>query len=118
MICFFYVLVWLRGSLPRLRYDQFIQFGWKILISASLLWILVVASLRLISNEGAPRPVLFGFAGVVVVLVTALTTALDSSQPKNLTLIHTDSAAPNFACPSLTHEISSINVSHTGGDRD
>ena len=37
------VFVWLRGTLPRLRYDQFMDLGWKVLIEVSLVWIIVVA---------------------------------------------------------------------------
>ena len=37
------VFVWLRGTLPRLRYDQFMSLGWKALIEISLIWIIVVA---------------------------------------------------------------------------
>lgn len=39
----FSVFVWLRGTLPRLRYDQFMDLGWKTLIEISLIWIVVVA---------------------------------------------------------------------------
>jgi NADH-quinone oxidoreductase subunit H len=93
------------------------QFGWKILIPASLIWILIVASLRLISNENAPRQVLFIFAGFVVVLVTVLTAALDNSKAKKRNRVYPEVSAPNFPVPSLPNEISSINVSNTGGDR-
>jgi NADH-quinone oxidoreductase subunit H len=38
-----FVFIWVRASLPRLRYDQLMEFGWKRLIPLSLVWILVVA---------------------------------------------------------------------------
>jgi NADH-quinone oxidoreductase subunit H len=43
---FIFVFIWLRGTLPRLRYDQFMRFGWKVLIPTSLAWIIVVAIAR------------------------------------------------------------------------
>ncbi|HEX5510630.1 MAG TPA: NADH-quinone oxidoreductase subunit NuoH [Actinomycetales bacterium] len=43
---FFFLFVWLRGSLPRLRYDQFMRFGWKVLIPAALAWIVAVSVLQ------------------------------------------------------------------------
>jgi NADH-quinone oxidoreductase subunit H len=48
-----FVFIWLRGTLPRLRYDQFMRFGWKVLVPASLVWIIVLSGVRTLSAEYA-----------------------------------------------------------------
>jgi NADH-quinone oxidoreductase subunit H len=42
-----FVMIWIRGTLPRLRYDQLMSLGWKILIPAALLNIVVTGGLVL-----------------------------------------------------------------------
>jgi NADH-quinone oxidoreductase subunit H len=46
-----FMFIWLRGTLPRMRYDQFMQFGWKVLVPASLAWIVVLSGVRTLSTE-------------------------------------------------------------------
>lgn len=50
MWSFIFLYIWLRGSLPRVRYDQFMALGWKILIPASLVWVVAVAFIRAADN--------------------------------------------------------------------
>ncbi len=70
---FVFVFIWLRGTLPRLRYDQFMRFGWKVLIPVSLFWIIAVGTIRAISLEGQiDRTYLFAAAAVAVVIFVAL----------------------------------------------
>ncbi|NYJ75833.1 MULTISPECIES: NADH-quinone oxidoreductase subunit NuoH [Allobranchiibius] len=48
---FMFFFVWLRGSLPRVRYDQFMKLGWKLMIPSTLVWVVVIAFIRA-SNAG------------------------------------------------------------------
>jgi NADH-quinone oxidoreductase subunit H len=93
------------------------QFGWKVLIPVSLLWILVVATLRLISTTSQSRVSTFIFAGVVVLIVMGISTAVESSKKKRASFVHPEAAEPSFAVPSLPSDITTINVSNKGGDR-
>lgn len=41
-----FVFIWLRGTLPRFRYDQLMHFGWKVLIPVVAVWVMVYAGAR------------------------------------------------------------------------
>ncbi|MQA03589.1 MAG: NADH-quinone oxidoreductase subunit NuoH [Streptosporangiales bacterium] len=60
--------IWLRGTLPRLRYDQFMKIGWKVLIPVALGWVVFVGAMRHVSSFGTtPRLVVAGALFVVLI---------------------------------------------------
>jgi NADH-quinone oxidoreductase subunit H len=70
-----YLYVWIRGTLPRVRYDRLMAFGWKVLIPFGLLWVLVTGAIVVIPDRYSlsRREILIGGAiAVGVVLVVTL----------------------------------------------
>ena len=67
VLVFLYVYVWMRATLPRFRYDQLMDLGWKLLIPASLGWFMLMSVLQLGRDEGWNR----GVIGVVSAIVIA-----------------------------------------------
>ncbi|MGF0115678.1 NADH-quinone oxidoreductase subunit NuoH [Promicromonospora sp. Marseille-Q5078] len=59
-----FVFVWVRGTLLRLRYDQFMSFGWKVLIPVALVWVVVLSVFQYLGLAGITRTQLI--TGVVV----------------------------------------------------
>ena len=100
---FFFLFVWLRGTLPRLRYDQFMKFGWKVLIPVNVAWILVVATLRVMTQQGAPQFLIAGFTLAVVLAVLGATSLYESSKRKaeERARFVGEMPEPSFPVPSL-----------------
>jgi NADH-quinone oxidoreductase subunit H len=73
-----FAYVWLRGTLPRVRYDQLMAIGWKFLIPVSIIWILLVATVRAWRMDTGNTAV-YVVGGVVVVLIFALIAMWDSA---------------------------------------
>ncbi len=68
LLVFLYIYVWFRATLPRLRYDQLMNLGWKVLIPVSLGWFMLLAAFRIGQDQGWNR-VAVGFIGVGVLIV-------------------------------------------------
>jgi len=56
LLAILFLFIWLRGTLPRFRYDQLMHFGWKVLVPIAALWILVTGGALLLMGGGAVRP--------------------------------------------------------------
>jgi NADH-quinone oxidoreductase subunit H len=71
VVIIIFVFVWLRGVLPRMRYDQFMHLSWKVLIPINLAWIMVLSSIHVLKHRGWPA-----WETSVVVIIPAAVVAL------------------------------------------
>ncbi len=84
-LAFLFVFVWLRASLPRMRYDQFMALGWKVLVPGSLVWIVLVSSARALRSAAVTPSEVLVVGGIVLVMLLVVAFLLpqreDQDQP-------------------------------------
>ncbi|MEV4637924.1 NADH-quinone oxidoreductase subunit NuoH [Actinoplanes sp. NPDC049548] len=99
--------IWLRATLPRMRYDQFMRFGWKVLIPVNLVWILFLAGVRVTNNrvDGGARYLVYIVAAVVVLGIALLWPA--SKKPREYSIEEQLAARPpgSFPVPPMDLQV-------------
>ncbi|HEY6533922.1 MAG TPA: NADH-quinone oxidoreductase subunit NuoH [Acidimicrobiales bacterium] len=84
-VAFLFLFVWIRGTVPRVRYDQLMDLGWKVLIPLSIAWLLVLAVFHVARDQHWNGLVVVGAAAVIgLIFFGLLRLAITTSKANRL----------------------------------
>jgi NADH-quinone oxidoreductase subunit H len=111
---FLFAFIWLRATLPRLRYDQFMALGWKLLIPVSLAWIMTVATLRTLDTEGELSAAIAGLVLIALALIVLRWNRVQRTHEPETTDQSFDPMHGGFPVPPLPGQEPVVEPIHNG----
>jgi NADH-quinone oxidoreductase subunit H len=99
--------IWLRATLPRIKYNQFMRFGWKVLIPVNLVWILFLSYVKVANNHLSDTTRWLSIGGIVVVVLLVAMIWPTARKPRELSIEEQLAARPpgSFPVPPMDLQV-------------